>query len=92
MIFSTPKFRNFPQFYFFLFQISFFFFSGRHLVELVHIQGGQAGNQIGALSAEQLIQMEALMAAHYRAIAFDRARELEEAERGRARLKSFLGD
>jgi len=32
------------------------------------------------------------MAAHYRAIAFDRARELEEAERGRARLKSFLGD
>ena len=39
-----------------------------------------------------LEQMEALMAAHYRAIAFDRARELEEAERGRARLKSFLGD
>ena len=57
-----------------------------------NLQALQAGNQIGALSAEQLIQMEALMAAHYRAIAFDRARELEEAERGRARLKSFLGD
>jgi type IV secretion system protein TrbJ len=57
-----------------------------------NLQALQAGNQIDALSAGQLIQMEALMAAHYRAIAFDRARELEEAERGRARLKSFLGD
>lgn len=57
-----------------------------------NLQALQAGNQIEALSAEQLIQMEALMAAHYRAIALDRARELQEAERGRARLKSFLGD
>lgn len=52
----------------------------------------QAGNQIDALTAEQLMQMESMMAAHYRAEALERARELAEAERGRARLKSFLGN
>lgn len=57
-----------------------------------NLQALQAGNQIKALSAQQLMQMEALLAAHYRAEALDRARELEEAARGRARLQSFLGD
>ena len=57
-----------------------------------NLQALQAGNQIKALSAQQLMQMEAVLAAHYRAEALDRARELEEAARGRARLQSFLGD
>ncbi len=57
-----------------------------------NLQALQAGNQIEAMSAQQLMQMEAMMAAHYRAEALDRARELVEAERGRARLQSFLGD
>ena len=57
-----------------------------------NLQVLQAGNQIEAMSAQQLMQMEAMMAAHYRAEALDRARELEEAARGRARLQSFLGD
>ena len=57
-----------------------------------NLQALQAGNQIKALSPQQLMQMEALLAAHYRAEALDRARELEEAARGRARLQSFLGD
>ena len=34
--------------------------------------------------------MESMMAAYYRAEALERARELAEAERGRARTKSFL--
>ncbi|MDR4473883.1 MAG: P-type conjugative transfer protein TrbJ [Nitrospira sp.] len=57
-----------------------------------NLQALQAGNQLAAMSADQLIQIEALMAAHYRAISLDEARRLAEAERGRARLKSFLGD
>jgi len=54
------------------------------------LQAAQAGNQIEAMQAEQLIQMEAMMAAHYRAEALDRAAALAEAERGRARTKAFL--
>lgn len=57
-----------------------------------NLQVLQAGNQIEAMSAQQLMQMEAMMAAHYRAEALDRARELQEAERGRARLQSFFGN
>lgn len=57
-----------------------------------NLQALQAGNQLAALSADQLIQIEALMAAHYRATSLDEARRLAEAERGRTRLKSFLGD
>ncbi|WP_084399884.1 P-type conjugative transfer protein TrbJ [Henriciella aquimarina] len=56
------------------------------------LQAAQAGNQIEAIQAEQLIQMEAMMAAHYRADALERARALAEAERGRARTKAFLED
>ena len=54
------------------------------------LQAAQAGNQIEAMQAEQLIQMEAMMAAHYRAEALGRAAALAEAERGRARTKAFL--
>lgn len=57
-----------------------------------NLQALQAGNQIEALQTEQLMQIEAIMAAHYRAEALDRARELAEAERGRARTKTFLGN
>lgn len=57
-----------------------------------NLQALQAGNQIDALQTEQLMQIEAIMAAHYRAEALNRARELAEAERGRARMKSFLGN
>ncbi|NHK27116.1 P-type conjugative transfer protein TrbJ [Parvularcula flava] len=56
-----------------------------------NLQAAQAGNQIAALQAAQLMQMEAMMAARYRAEALERARELAEAERGRARTRAFLG-
>jgi P-type conjugative transfer protein TrbJ len=56
-----------------------------------NLQAVQAGNQIEALQTEQLMQIEAMMASHYRAEALERARQLAEAERGRARTRSFLG-
>jgi P-type conjugative transfer protein TrbJ len=56
------------------------------------LQAAQAGNQLSALQAEQLMQMEAMMAAHYRAEALDRARELAEETRARARMQSFFAD
>ena len=55
-----------------------------------NLQVLQAGNQIEALQTQQLMQMESMMAAHYRAEALERARNLAEATRGRARTKSFL--
>jgi P-type conjugative transfer protein TrbJ len=57
-----------------------------------NLQALQAGNQISALTAQQLMQIEALIGAGARAEAIDRARELTEAERGRARLSAFLRD
>jgi len=57
-----------------------------------NLQAAQAGNQIEAIQTEQLMQMESMMAAHYRALALERARQLAEEERGRARLINFLGD
>ena len=56
-----------------------------------NLQAVQAGNEIAALQTEQLMQIEAMMAAHYRAEALERARQLAEAERGRARTRAFLG-
>ncbi|PQA88335.1 P-type conjugative transfer protein TrbJ [Hyphococcus luteus] len=56
------------------------------------LQAAQAGNQIEAMQTEQLMQMEAMMAAQYRADALDHARELAEEERARARFRSFMGD
>jgi len=52
----------------------------------------QAGNQIAALSAEQMMQIQTLLAAQYRAEALEQSRELAERERGRARFTRFLGD
>ena len=57
-----------------------------------NLQVLQAGNQIEAMQTQQLIQMESMMASYYRAEALERARELAEAERGRARTKAFLGN
>lgn len=57
-----------------------------------NLQALQAGNQIAALSAEQMMQIETLLAAHYRADALEASRALAERERGRARLTRFLGD
>lgn len=56
-----------------------------------NLQVLQAGNQIEALQTQQLMQMESMMGAHYRAEALERARQLAEAERGRARTRAFLG-
>jgi len=57
-----------------------------------NLQAVQAGNQIDALQTEQLMQIESMMAAHYRAQALERAKDLAEETRGRARLQSFLGN
>lgn len=56
-----------------------------------NLQALQAANQISALTAQQLMQIEALLAARAQAEAIETARELAEAERGRARLRAFLG-
>ncbi len=55
------------------------------------LEAAQAGNQLEAMQTQQLMQIESIMAAHYRAVALERARELAEAERGRARTRAFLG-
>lgn len=55
------------------------------------LEAAQAGNQLEAMQTQQLMQIESIMAAHYRAEALERARELAEAERGRARTSAFLG-
>lgn len=57
-----------------------------------NLQAVQAGNQLTALAAEQMMQIQELLAAQYRAEALEQARLLSEKERGRARLKRFLGD
>ena len=55
------------------------------------LQAAQAGNELSAMTAQQLMQIEAMLAAQHRAEALEQARGLAEAERGRARLRSFLG-
>lgn len=55
-----------------------------------NLQAVQAGNQIEGLQTQQLIQMQNLMAGNYRAQVLEDARQLAEAEAGRARTKSFL--
>ena len=57
-----------------------------------NLQAVQAGNQIAALNAEQLMQMQELLAAQYRAEALEQSRIIAEKERGRARFQRFLGD
>ncbi len=55
------------------------------------LQAAQAGNELSAMTTQQLMQIEAMLAAQHRAVALEEARRLAEAERGRARLSSFLG-
>lgn len=57
-----------------------------------NLEALQAGNQIAALSAEQMMQIQTLLAAQQRADALEAARVLAERERGRARFQRFLGD
>lgn len=57
-----------------------------------NLQALQAGNQIGALSAQQLLQIEGLIAAQYRAESLEQSRRLAQKEFARARFVRFLGD
>lgn len=65
---------------------------GESQAAIGQLQALQAANQLSALTAQQLIQMEAALAAQSRAEAMQHAAELAEAERGRARLRAFLGE
>ena len=52
----------------------------------------QAGNQLVALSVEQQMQMQQLMAAHYRMVALEESRRAAIEEQARIRHKRFVGD
>jgi P-type conjugative transfer protein TrbJ len=55
------------------------------------LQAEQAGNQLLALSAKQQFQLQAMMAAQYRADALDRARQAQTEEQARVATKTFIG-
>jgi P-type conjugative transfer protein TrbJ len=55
------------------------------------LQAEQAGNQLLALSARQQLQIQALLAAQFRADALEKAREAKEEEAARATTQQFLG-
>ena len=55
------------------------------------LQAQQAANQLIALSAKQQMQIQTLMAAHYRAEAEDAARKAQAEEAARETTKHFLG-
>lgn len=55
------------------------------------LQAQQATNQLVALSAKQLLQIQNLMAAQYRAEALDKARKAEAEEAARTATERFLG-
>jgi P-type conjugative transfer protein TrbJ len=52
----------------------------------------QAGNQLVALSVEQQMQMQQLMAAQYRMVALEQSRRAATREQARIRHKRFIGD
>ena len=52
----------------------------------------QAGNELAALSIEQQMQMQQLMAAHYRMVATEAARRSAIEEQARIRHSRFRGD
>lgn len=56
------------------------------------LQAQQAGNQLTALSAKQQLQTQELMAAQYRAMALEQARQAQAQEQARAQFKRFVGD
>ena len=68
---------------------------GRMLTETANAEGAlaaqQAGNQIMALNAKQMMQMQELMAAQYRADSLDRARQLQMEREARVKLTRFVG-
>lgn len=55
------------------------------------LQASQATNQLIALSAKQQMQIQTLMAAHYRSQAEDMARKAQAEEAAREATKRFLG-
>jgi len=55
------------------------------------LQAEQAANQLLALSAKQQFQLQALMAAQYRADALDRARQAQTEEQARLATQTFIG-
>lgn len=56
------------------------------------LQVAQAGNQLTALSAKQVMQLQTLMASTARADALDRAAVLAVKEQARVQFTNFLGD
>ena len=71
-----------------------------HLDDLVNqsqsavgqLEATQAGNQLVALNAKQALQLQQLMAAHFRADSIDRAKTNEADEAGREQYRRFLGN
>ena len=67
----------------------------RILAETANAEGNlavaQAGNQLMALNAKQVMQMQELMAAHYRADSLQRARDLQIEREARVKLARFVG-
>jgi len=55
------------------------------------LQAEQAANQLLALSAKQQFQLEAMMAAQYRADALDKARQAQTEEQARLATEAFIG-
>ena len=55
------------------------------------LQAEQAGNQLLAISARQQLQIQALLAAQFRAEALEKARHAKEEEAARATTRHFLG-
>lgn len=56
------------------------------------LQVGQATNQLLALSAQQQLQIQSLMASHFRAQALDQAARAQAEREGREEMRRFLGD
>lgn len=67
----------------------------RVLAETANAEGNlavaQAGNQIMALNAKQVMQMQELMAAQYRADSLQRARDLQIEREAKVKLARFVG-
>lgn len=57
-----------------------------------NLSAQQAGNQLIALSVEQQMQMQQLMASHYRMVALEEARRAALEEQARVRHERFRGD
>lgn len=67
----------------------------RVLAETANAEGNlavaQAGNQLMALNAKQVMQMQELMAAQYRADSLQRARDLQIEREAKVKLARFVG-